>query len=217
MKLLLTSAGITNNSIKNALRELTEKPFNELKMAFIPTAANVEEGSKDWLIDNLVEFKNLKFSHIDIIDISALPRKNWERRLLKADILVFSGGINSYLNYWLTKSGLRELLPEMLKTKVYVGISAGSMIASKKIALGEFKEPYFGVDNQEIGMKGLGLVEFYFRPHFNSPDFPKIRSENIKKLAENYPDPIYAVDDQTAIKVVDGKIEVVSEGEWEKF
>lgn len=29
--------------------------------------------------------------------------------------------------------------------------------------------------------------------------------------------PLYAVDDETAIKVVDGKVEVVSEGEWKLF
>ncbi len=217
MKLLLTSTGITNESIKKALEELVEKPLGELKIAFIPTAANVEKGGKEWLIKNFNEFKNLGFKEIDVVEIAVLSEDVLKERLENVDVLVFGGGNNSYLNYWLTKSGLKEMLPEMLKSKVWVGISAGSMVTSKKIELGEFDEKYFGVDDKESGLKGLGLTDFYVSPHFNSPNFPKLRTTRLEEASKDYPDPVYAIDDQTAIKVVDGEIEVISEGEWEKF
>lgn len=93
MKLLLTSSGFTNKSIANSLLELSGKPFAELKLAFVPTAANIESGGKEWLINDLHNCNKLGFAEIDIVDISALPKENWEARLKAADVLMFSGGV----------------------------------------------------------------------------------------------------------------------------
>src|SRR5687768_16453417 len=122
MKLLLTSGGITNPSIAKAFRDLLAKPFDESKIAFIPTASNAEVGDKSWLINDLKNIQALGFKEIDIVDISALPREVWLPRLEVADVLLFSGGNTFYLMNWIKKSGLKELLPKMLETKVYVGI-----------------------------------------------------------------------------------------------
>src|SRR3990167_3328509 len=126
MKLLLRSAGITNKSIENTLLELIDKLFSECSLAFIPTAANVEEGDKSWMITDLNNCKNLGFSMIDIVDISALPNKIWKKRLENVDVLLFSGGNTFHLMYWLEKTGLKNEMAQLLKNKVYVGISAGS-------------------------------------------------------------------------------------------
>jgi len=131
MKLLLTSAGITNKTIKHAMQDLLGKSFKTLSVAFIPTAANVESGDKAWLIDNLNEFKQLGIASLDIVDISALPKDIWEHRLSQAQVLIFGGGNTYHLMYWLEKSGLKKLLPKLLESKVYVGISAGSMVTTK--------------------------------------------------------------------------------------
>jgi dipeptidase E len=214
MKLLLTSAGITNKSIADALLELTGRPFSELNLAFIPTAANVEVGDKDWVIDDLVNCKKLGFKSIDIVDISALPKEMWLPRLEMADVLLFEGGNTFHLMHWMEKSGLKELLPEMLKTKIYVGISAGSIVTSGKISL--IKIHYKGEFDDEAD-DGLGFIDFQIRPHLNSPYFPKANLENLEKNAQELGETFYAIDDNTAIKVVDGKMEVVSEGVWKKF
>lgn len=182
--------------------------------AFVPTAANVEEGDKDWVIDDLVNCKNLGFKQIDIVDISALPKEMWLPRLEAADVLLFEGGNTFHLMHWLEKSGLKELLPEMLKTKVYVGISAGSIVISGKISL--VKIHYKGEFDDE-GDDGLGFIDFQIRPHLNSPYFPKANPENLEKNAQELGETFYAIDDNTAIKVVDGEMEVVSEGVWKKF
>ena len=217
MKLLLTSAGLTNKSISSALLELTGKPFPELSLAFIPTAANVESGDKDWLIDDLTNCQKLGFKSIDIVDISALPKDVWLPRLQKADIFLFEGGNVSHLMGWVIKSGLKELLPEMLKTKVYVGISAGSMIACKSLDLAAADFLY----SDEIGEydkdDGLGYVDLLIRPHLNSSFFTKVNLNNLEKLAKENPATFYALDDNSAIKIIDGEMSVISEGEWKKF
>jgi dipeptidase E len=218
MKLLLTSGGFTNQSIANALLELAGKPFNEMKLAFIPTAANVEEGDKGWLINDLANCKKLGFAEIDIVDFSALPKEIWQKRLEAANILIFGGGNTFHLMHWLIKSGLREDLPRLLEKRVYVGISAGSMVAAKRISLSQSKRLYYP---EEAGRpeenEGLGLVEFQLRPHLNSPDFPNVRIEYLKELAKNLSEAIYAIDDNSAVVVNEGKISVVSEGKWEKI
>ena len=135
MKLLLTSGGITNKSIANALFDLVGKKPEDTSLVFIPTASNVEKGDKDWFINDLVNLKNLNLKEIDIADISAIDKKLWLPRMEDADVLFFEGGNSYHLMEWLNKSGLAQILPELLKTKVYVGLSAGSMVTGKDLAL----------------------------------------------------------------------------------
>ncbi|MBP9852206.1 MAG: Type 1 glutamine amidotransferase-like domain-containing protein [Candidatus Pacebacteria bacterium] len=218
MKLLLTSAGLTNKSISDALLELVGKPASETTIAFIPTAMNVERGDKDWVIDDLNNIYKLEFKCVDIVDISALPKTIWQPRLDTADVLFFCGGNTSHLMRWIKESGLIELLPEMLKTKVWAGISAGSIVTNPLLTVSSkddkiYYEEKFGYNDEQA----LGLVDFYTRPHYNSPSFPHSRKDIIGAIAEETGKTIYALDDNSAIKVVDGKIEVISEGDYFKF
>ncbi len=218
MKLLLTSGGITNKSIAKAFLELIGKPAGEATVAFIPTAANAEEGDKGWFIDDLSNLKKQNLKCIDIVDISALPKDVWLPRLEAADVLFFSGGNTPHLLYWLKKSGLAELLPNLLKTRVYVGISAGSIVAAPTLALSSKADlPFPHEDAEGQGKEGLHLINFHVRPHLNSPDFPKAAAEYLQERAKEIPETIYALDDQSALKVIDGKVEVVSEGEYLVF
>ncbi|MBI1863177.1 Type 1 glutamine amidotransferase-like domain-containing protein [Candidatus Microgenomates bacterium] len=217
MKLLLTSDGITNESIKKALQDLCVRPFGELKLAFIPTAANVEDGDKDWLIKDISYGMKLGFAETDIVDISAIDAEMAERRLENADVLMFGGGNTFHLMYWLQKSGLKQQIPELLKTRVYVGISAGSMVATANLVLSDSPRLY---NNEKIGAdatQGLGLVDFHIRPHLNSLHFPAMSVENVEKISKEVTEPVYAIDDTTAIRVVDRDMQIISEGMWKRF
>ena len=217
MKLLLTSAGLTNKSISQALLDLAGKPFAELSLAVIPTAANVEAGNKDWLIEDLVNCQKLGFKSVDIVDISALPKDIWLPRLRKADIFLFEGGNVSHLMGWVIRSGLAEFLPELLKTRVYVGISAGSMVACKSLDLAAADFLYSDAIGEYDKDEGLGYVDILIRPHLNSTFFTNVTLANMEKLAKDNPAPFYALDDNSAIKIIDGEVSVISEGVWKKF
>lgn len=217
MKLLLTSGGLENKSIIKALQELVVKPFSELKVAFIPTASNLEEGDKWWLIDDLIKLKELKFLSIDIVDVSALPKEVWLERLKEVDILMVEGGNTYHLMYWFNYSGLSEILPELLKTKVYIGVSAGTLVATSSILNSKSEKVFAEKIHQKISDKGLSLVDFMIEPHINNKYFPENSFENLEKRSKKYPYPIYGLDDNSAIKIDDNKIEVISEGNWKKF
>lgn len=214
VKLLLTSGGITNDTIKNTLADLVGKPFSQTSLAFIPTAADIEPYDKSWLVEDLYNCKKLGLKLLDIVDISALSNKLWEPRLKSADILFFGGGNTFHLLYWINKSGLAKKLKNMLKTKVYVGISAGSMVAGKTISLSDSKKLYyedlFGYQDE----KALGFVDFQIRPHLNSPHFPDVQEKKLKELAKGAKEVVYAIDDNMALKVVGKKVEVVGEGKY---
>ncbi len=213
MKLLLTSNGLTNKSIVEALFELVGKPAAKTNVAFVPTAANAEEDDKGWLIDDLMNIKNQGFNQIDIVDISALPKESWLPRFEHADIIFFGGGHSRHLMYWLRKSGLTDVLPELLRTRVYAGISAGSIVTAPTLALSSSTDaPFAYEENTPYDGEGLHLVNFHIRPHLNSPDFPKASGAYLQEKAKEIPETIYGLDDQSALKVTDGKIEVVSEG-----
>lgn len=214
MKLLLTSGGLTNKSIVGALFNLAGKKPEDTFLVFIPTASNVEKGDKSWLIEDLVNIKRQNFKSIEIADISAIDKRLWLPRMQEADILFFEGGNTYHLIEWVNKSGLREILSELLKTKIYVGVSAGSMITNKDLAL-KLSQIIYGEDlDKKENMLGLNLVDFYFLPHLNSKWFPKMREDNIRRATKGMREKVYALDDNCALKVVNGRVEIISEGKY---
>ncbi len=214
MKLLLTSGGITNKSIANVLFDLTGKKPEDTTIVFIPTASNVESGDKDWLINDLINLQKQNFKSIEITDISAVDEKIRKPSLERADVLFFEGGNTYHLMRWLNKSGISKLLPDLLKDKVYVGVSAGSMVTNPDLAL-KLSQVIYEEDKLETEeLDGLNFVDFYFLPHLNSEWFKNMRRENIEKVKQGIDRPIYALDDNSALKIIDNNIEVISEGEW---
>ena len=214
MKLLLSSTGLSNDTIVKAFNGLVGLPSEEIKIAFIPTASNVEEGDKGWLIDDYINLKKQKYC-VDIVDISAVTQDIWKPRIESANVLFLGGGNTFHLMYWVKKSGLDKMLPKLLEDKVYAGISAGSCIAGPTIynsVQNLFGEKY----NLQIE-KGLGLVNLQLIPHLNSDYFPKIREQYLEEAAKDLKEPVYAVDDNSAVVVDSDKITVVSEGKWKKF
>lgn len=214
MKLLLTSAGLANQTITHALEKLLGNSATGQRLAFVPTAANVEEGDKHWLIDDYNNCRKAGFE-VDIVDISAMSKEYWMPRLEQAKILFFGGGNTFHLMHWIKKSGLIAELPKLLQSRIYVGVSAGSCVTGPTIynsVQNLFDETY------ELKIKeGLGMVDFQFIPHLNSPYFDKIRQENLETAAKDLKEPVYALDDKSAMIVNGNQIKVVSEGEWYKF
>ncbi len=214
MKLLLTSSGLTNQSIAQALFDLVGKKPEDISLVFIPTASNVEMGDKDWLINDLVNLRKQNFKSIGITDISAVAEKVWRPQLEEADVLFFEGGNSYHLMEWINKSGLVKILPELLQTKVYVGVSAGSMVTNPDLALNISQIAYEEDLDKTEDLAGLNYVDFYSLPHLNSEHFPQVRAVVIKELAQKETRKIYALDDNSALKIVDGQVEVISEGEY---
>lgn len=180
---------------------------------FIPTAANVEPGDKTWLIENLQELALLGFKSLDIADISAVGREVWMPKLEAADVIFFGGGSTYHLMEWINKSGLAADLPKLLETRVFAGLSAGSMVACKDLCL-KISQLVYKEDLDKDEMPGLNFLGFYFLPHLNSEYYTGVREAEVREAAKGMPEKIYVLDDQSALKVVDGKVKVVSEGKW---
>jgi dipeptidase E len=219
MKLLLTSAGISNASIRNALVELLGKPVAEASALFIPTAIYGIAGGAEILRKVICgslgdPFCQLGWKSLGILELTALPsikQELWVPILQETDALLVGGGDCQYLCYWMQQSGLADLLPSLLQKVVYVGLSAGSMIITR------FGTTYGNHTLPPESAKSLNIVDFAIHPHLDYEAFPQNSMANIEKLAATLPMPSYAIDDQTAIKVTDDGIEVISEGHWKLF
>lgn len=216
MKFLLTSSGIANTSVEEALFGLVGKPANEISVAFIPTAASCASDDKSWLVKNYDDFVRLGLKSFDIVEIAAVPKENWMKRFETADILCFGGGDEQYLVRMMRESGVADMLPELLKTRVYVGISAGSMVAGKLLSQ-ELNRMLLPEEVFEGTDPGLGMLNLSILPHLNSDYFAHLRAPLIQSLAEQFPQTVYALDDASALKVGDEGIEVVSEGKFLKL
>jgi dipeptidase E len=219
MKLLLTSAGISNTSIHNALVDLLEKPVAEASALFVPTAIYALPAGADIarrvICGSLGDpFCELGWKSLGVLELTALPsikQELWIPMLLETDALLVGGGDCQYLCYWMQQSGLTDLLPSLLRKTVYVGLSAGSMVMTR------FGTTFRNHTLPAESNKSLGLVDFALHPHLDHEWFPENSLANLEKLAATLPVPSYAIDDQTAIKVTDGTVEVVSEGSWKLF
>ena len=216
MKLLLTSGGIVNNSIRNALVDMMGKPIAEATALFVPTA---EQPLGPFFVgrsaENLVQQEWKAFGVLELTALPSIPQEAWLPKLEAADVLLVGGGDPLYLCYWMQQSGLADLLPELRET-VYVGMSAGSMILAPNIGQ-EFvgwRPPTAG-DSDSNGDKTLGLVDFAMFPHLDNTDLPWNTLVTAEKWAAKLTVPGYVIDDETAIKVIDGAAEVISEGHWE--
>lgn len=217
MKLLLTSKGVTNKLIEDALLNLLGQPFSESIATFVPTSGNIQQGDKTWFVDEMNTFRKLNFKEFQIFDIAIVPKELWLAAFEKSHIIIFGGGNNQYLIEQLDKSGAREILPELLKTKIYAGISAGGMVTGSTDPLSSKGIRYYESHGQLEKLNGLGLIDFEIRPHLNSSHYPNLRLDYLEKLAKDTHLSFYAIDDQTAIKVIDNDVEVISEGIWKKF
>jgi dipeptidase E len=219
MRLLLTSAGISNKSIHDALVGLLGKPVAEANALFIPTAVHALPGGAD-IAYRVIRgslgdpFCEMGWKSLGVLELTTLPsvkRELWVPRLEEADALLVGGGDCQYLTYWMRQSGLADILPSLLRKTVYVGLSAGSMVMTRYGTT-------FGCHTLPTdGDKALGMVDFAVLPHLDHERFPENSLANLEIEAATIPVPSYAIDDQTAIKVTDGSVEVVSEGHWKLF
>ena len=218
MKLLLTSGGVTNASIHDALVELLGKPVTDSAALCIPTAQwghpvcgpvsvrGFISGTKPWGGMTALPWKSL-----GVLELTALPTigaERWVSWVREADALLVDGGDATYLCHWMRESGLADLLPSLPET-VWVGVSAGSMVLTPRIGA-SFVEWRSAPDDT-----ALGIVDFSIFPHLDV--FPDNTLSEAERWAADIAGPAYALDDQTAIRVTDGRVEVVSEGRWKLF
>lgn len=220
MKFLLTSAGIRNNSIRSALIDLLGKPIAESSALCIPTAVyghpHAGPGPAWSFISGQDEcpMTELGWKSLGVLELTALPsidKERWVSWVREADVLLVNGGDTLYLAYWMRQSGLADLLPS-LGDMVWVGLSAGSMVMTPCIG-----EQFVSWKSPTGSDETLGLVDFSIFPHLDYPTFPKNSMAHAEKWAADLSVPGYAIDDETAIKVVDGTVEVISEGHWKLF
>ena len=217
MKLLLTSAGVRNPSIEAALEGLLGKPIAESTALCIPTAQYahpwVGPGEKPWQFitgrsDGMV---GLGWKSMGVLELTALPsidKDLWVPKVREADALLAAGGDVLYLAHWMRESGLADLLPTL--DIVWVGLSAGSMVLTPRVG-----EDFVQWRPATGGDETLGLVDFAICPHVNGDDRPGNTMAEAESWAAKIDGPAYAVDDQTAFQVVNGEVEVVSEGSWQ--
>ena len=218
MRLLLTSGGVRNPTIRDALVDLLGKPIEDCNALCIPTAqwghpmcgpASVRgfvSGLSPW-----GSMTSLPWKSLGVLELTALPtigEQRWVPWVRAADVLLVDGGDATYLCHWLRESGLADLLPSLRET-VWVGVSAGSMVLTPRIGA-DFVEWPSAPDGRT-----LGIVDFSIFPHLDA--FPENTMADAERWAAEIGGPAYAIDDQTAIKVVDSRVDVISEGRWRRF
>ena len=217
MKLLLTSSGILNTSIQDALVDLLGKPIGESSALCIPTGVQPFPGGPSHVYRFITgtggSICGLGWKSLGVLELTALPsikEEYWAPAVQEVDALLVWGGSPLYLCHWMRQSGLADLLPSLRPETVYVGVSGGAMVATPDFGGTTYDDSDLLAGSDEA----LGLVDFSLYPHLERDDMPDTTMANIEQWAAGLSVPAYAIDDQTAIRVVDGAVDVISEGQW---
>jgi len=220
MRLLLTSAGITNRSLREALTDLVGKPIEECSAVCIPTAAYGQPQSSPFGVWRFISgtsaqpMVGLGWKSVGVLELTALPciePARWTPWVREADVLLANGGDALFLAYWMRETGLADLLPTLDET-VWVGFSAGSMVMTPRIGA-----DFVAWGAPSGGDEALGVVDFSIFPHLDHQLLLENTVADAERWAASLGNAAYAIDDETAIRVVDGVVDVVSEGHWRHF
>ena len=220
MRLLLTSAGVKNTSIRDALVDMLGKPIAEAGALCIPTAAYAIRGGAASARRLICGFAatplcELGWKSLGVLELTALPsldRDDWIPMLRETDALLVGGGDPLYLCHWMRQSGLADLFPSLRPETVYLGVSAGSTVLTPEVG-----EDFIGWRPPSGDDSTLGVIDFSIFPHLDNEALPNNSMANAERWAAGLSAPAYAIDDQTAIRVSDGSVEVVTEGHWKLF
>ncbi len=219
MKFLLASSGISNASIERALVELLGKTIAESSALCIPTGVAPFRGGPGHVYDFISgatrsPMCGLGWKSLGVLELTALPsikKEYWVSAVREVDALLVWGGSPLYLCYWMRELGLADLLPSLRPETVYVGTSGGAMVATPDFGGTTYDES----EPLTASAEALGLVDFSVFPHLDRKDgLPPDSPAAIEAWAAGLSVPAYVIDDETAIKVVDGTAEVISEGRW---
>lgn len=218
-RMLLTSAGLQNDVLKSALAELVGRSFGRARVVFVTTASVAPAGDHTWFVEDLSRLHRLRWREFDVLDLNGLPAQMVLGRLRHADVIYAEGGNHYHLANSVSATGIAAELAEILETKVYVGVSAGSMIFSRNLS--ERTGEAFG-EQDDLRILGetrarspIGLFDWYLKPHLDSASFPNRTQAWFAKAAAKLDFPVYAIDDDTAVRVRGDVIDVVSDGKWQ--
>lgn len=211
MKLLLTSAGVTNASIEGELRRLVSRPTTKASIVVVLMAALAQPGDHGWLIADLHRLYGMRWGRFRLADLAVQPLEATWQQLSEADVVYFATGNAHQLARRLAAGPAGQGLAELSRSAVLVGSGKACAIfcrdtTRRLAALGD-------VDDQTTkqceasDVSLLDAVSWFVQPQVDFDAWDP-------RPAELAGFPLFAIDDQTAIAVTDDDVAVVSEGRW---
>jgi dipeptidase E len=207
MKLLLTSEGLVTQEIIDEVIRLVGKPQIEIRFAVLNHGHAVEEGDKQWVINDLINLRNAFPAYIDLIDLYALTDDQVLERLALQDAILVIGGNTEFLMH-VCSTTMGDALKRAADHLVWVGISAGSMIAGRRIGLDAYRE-LFGDPGDYAIDRYYGWVPFAIQPHLGSTDFPRNTVDNLARMLAGDSGTLYALNDEQAVSFADGEVKFI--------
>lgn len=222
MPMLLTSNGIHEGPTLDALQGLLDKPIAEARTVVVLDAMLPFPGDKSTMLRNIEQYRALGWAEVDVLTLFSGPRSLVGSRLRGADVVYCYGGTNHWLAHEWTRTGLAPVLRELLEEKVYVGLSAGSMIFSRRHAAAvealEDQEELAMLQLDEVG-PALPLFDWSVAAHLGAPYFPHATDAWAASVAPRFGGPVWFLSDGSALVVRDPEAEpeIVSNGHWLHF
>lgn len=207
MKLILSSAGFTTETIVQKTEELVGKSRKDISIAVINEAYAVEQNNLRWVLEDLNLIEKNFGGKLELVNLLALDLETVQERIQSHDVIFVEGGHTDYLMSVFTRTGFATLLPELLETKVYVGSSAGGMVMGKRLSDESYLKMY--QEENKYGINHyMGFVDVTIMPHLYSEYFPN-RKESLEQAVVHHSGTVYGIKDDTALIVEDGNITTI--------
>ena len=221
MRFLLTSAGVRNTTIHDALLDLLGDPSRtaprcafRLRCTAIPMAVRASAGSSS-AGSSEQPMTELGWKSVGLIELTALPsidEERWVPSYAEADVLLVSGGDALYLCHWMRECGLTDLLPSLRRHGVgrHERREHGDDAAYRQRSSSGGSRPPATTARSAWSTSRSSLT-------WTTSCCPTTRWPRQRHGLPDLDCPAYAIDDETAIRVIDGAVDVVSEGQWRLF
>ncbi len=213
MRLLLTSDGLTSGKLVKAFKDLNSKSPKETKILMISTGPETpgDKARESIILDHITNFKK------PMLDVG-IPESNFTTLLMSSpdhinldeiDIIFICGGNTYFYLHLLKKLNLfLQIIDFVNKDGVYIGVSAGSILAGPDIKSagigGKLRRSDFVAGQSDL--TSFGFVDFTILPHFNQEN----RIEVLKEISElNLGYPCLVLNDGEGYLVFNRKIELI--------
>jgi dipeptidase E len=222
MRMLLTSNGVLGGPTYDALVGLLDKPISESRTVVLLDAMLPFPGDKSKMLEHVAAYRALGWAETDVLTLHGGPRSVIESRLRSADVIFAYGGTNHWLAHAWRTSGLVPVLRELLDEKVYVGLSAGSMIFSQLHAAAvEALDDQEEVEFLQLDSvaPALPLLDWFLVAHLGASYMPHSTDDWAARIAPRFGGPVWFLEDGSALLVrdPDAEPEIVSAGHWLRF
>jgi dipeptidase E len=196
-KLMLTSAGFANPEIAEVLIKEIPKQTERCTVLMVSYTQNKEEES--YVKESKKELENMGFKNIQVLNLHSATQP------YPADVIYVCGGNTYAILKKMKDTGLDVFIKEAVnKGAVYVGVSAGSIIAGKTIEIAGWGSEGDTNEVKLTDLSGFGFTDVAVSLHYR-----KSQKDEIAEFKKKVKYPVFEITNNQMVFIRGDKVKKI--------